>query len=183
MIVPAKTLTEVARCDRRRRGAGRRSTRRPNENQVLFACGKTEIVSRVIEGQFPDYQKIIPPRAKTTRAVLNTERFPARHPRRLGLRPRQLDDREAWSAAPPEELVPGWLGSSLVKSTSAEMGDNAGNIDASVEGGDAADRLQRPLPARRPRSHRRGGGRPGDHGPVQPQRHQARRRARTATST
>jgi DNA polymerase-3 subunit beta len=31
-----------------------------SENQVLFVCGSTEIVSRLVEGEYPDYQQIIP---------------------------------------------------------------------------------------------------------------------------
>ena len=31
-----------------------------SENQVLFVCGPTEIVSRLVEGEYPDYQQIIP---------------------------------------------------------------------------------------------------------------------------
>lgn len=36
------------------------------ENQVMFSVGKTHLVSRLIEGQFPDYKQIIPKNIKTT---------------------------------------------------------------------------------------------------------------------
>jgi len=48
-----------------------------SENQVMFSIGGTELVSRLIEGAFPDYTQIIPQSYKTTadidRAAL--ERF------------------------------------------------------------------------------------------------------------
>ena len=37
----------------------------PGGNQVYIAFGKTEITSRLIDGVFPDYQRIIPGDAKT----------------------------------------------------------------------------------------------------------------------
>jgi len=35
------------------------------ENQILFDTGKTKFVSRLIDGQYPDYKKIIPSKFKT----------------------------------------------------------------------------------------------------------------------
>ena len=43
-----------------------------SENQILFSNDKTELVSRLISGQYPDYQQIIPQNYKT-KAVINTE--------------------------------------------------------------------------------------------------------------
>src|SRR5204862_3749713 len=61
MIVPARTLNEVGRLlsDAEDEQVSINTT--ANGNQVYFAFGKTEITSRLIEGQFPDYQRIIPP--------------------------------------------------------------------------------------------------------------------------
>lgn len=36
-----------------------------SENQILFIIGATEVISRLIEGQYPDYQQIIPTNNKT----------------------------------------------------------------------------------------------------------------------
>ena len=41
-----------------------------NDSQILFAVDNTELISRLIEGQYPDYKQIIPAAGKTT-AVLN----------------------------------------------------------------------------------------------------------------
>ncbi len=73
MIVPARTLTEVARLLPDSDDEVTISTT-ANGNQVYFAFGKTEITSRLIEGQFPDYQRIIPPSSKT-QVTLGTTDF------------------------------------------------------------------------------------------------------------
>jgi DNA polymerase-3 subunit beta len=70
IIVPARTLQELLRI---------LSAYRPDEeledgtevkiylseNQILFAFGATELVSRLIIGQYPDYRQIVPVNAKT----------------------------------------------------------------------------------------------------------------------
>ncbi len=43
-------------------------------NQVLFDLGKTQIVSRLIEGEFPDYKQVIPPPAHS-KIRIHRERF------------------------------------------------------------------------------------------------------------
>ncbi len=40
-----------------------------SENQVMFSIGGTELVSRLIEGAFPDYTQIIPQSYKTTATI------------------------------------------------------------------------------------------------------------------
>jgi len=130
MIVPAKTLGELARVIGDEEGTVDIAAT-PNKNQVLFKVPKAEIVSRLIEGQFPDYQKIIP-REFATRAVLNTGDF-LRATRAASVFARDNSNIVKIEVAPgPEELIPGRLN---VSATSTEVGDNAGEIDASVEGG------------------------------------------------
>lgn len=43
-----------------------------SENQILFVFGATELVSRLIEGQYPDYKQIIPVQSKT-KAIINKQ--------------------------------------------------------------------------------------------------------------
>lgn len=64
-VVPSRTLIEVARvveADTPRSGASQTkgAELRFGENQLSIKAGETEIVSRVIEGSFPDYAQIIP---------------------------------------------------------------------------------------------------------------------------
>lgn len=44
------------------------------ENQILFILDNIELVSRLVEGQYPDYQQIIPTQLNT-KAILNTSEF------------------------------------------------------------------------------------------------------------
>ncbi len=47
---------------------------RSNENQMVFVVGPVTLTTRVIEGQYPDYQQIIP-QEHATRATVNTRAF------------------------------------------------------------------------------------------------------------
>ena len=73
IIVPAKTLQELTRILSALSMDGEEKTEVNfyiSENQILFAVGPIELVSRLIEGQYPDYKQIIPTTAKTT-AIIN----------------------------------------------------------------------------------------------------------------
>jgi DNA polymerase-3 subunit beta len=73
IIVPAKTLQELTRILGALNADGEEKIEVNfyiSENQILFAVGSIELVSRLIEGQYPDYKQIIPNTAKTT-AVIN----------------------------------------------------------------------------------------------------------------
>lgn len=72
-IIPARTLQEVVRL----LGADTGEDETPkevalyiSENQCLFVIGNTEVVSRLIDGQYPDYAQIIPAK-HAVRALVN----------------------------------------------------------------------------------------------------------------
>ncbi|MFA6255250.1 MAG: DNA polymerase III subunit beta [Patescibacteria group bacterium] len=44
------------------------------ENQILFILGNIELISRLVEGQYPDYQQIIPQQSNT-KATLSVSEF------------------------------------------------------------------------------------------------------------
>lgn len=69
-IVPAKTLYEVLRIFSR--DGDEQITVSFSKNQVQFALRDVQIISRLIEGEFPAYQQIIPQEVKT-RIVLPVE--------------------------------------------------------------------------------------------------------------
>ncbi len=68
-VIPARTLSEVARLV-----SGQADPVTiffsEEENQVIFKTPNIEVSTRLIDGEFPDYEKIIP-RAFTTEAVLS----------------------------------------------------------------------------------------------------------------
>lgn len=55
-IIPARAVQELSRIIQK----GDTVEVQVSQNQVLFVIGSTEISSRLIEGNFPDYQRIIP---------------------------------------------------------------------------------------------------------------------------
>ncbi|MBT3451451.1 DNA polymerase III subunit beta [Candidatus Falkowbacteria bacterium] len=68
VIVPLKTLQELLRI----LGNLKDKADTPEnleiyitENQVLFTCANIELISRLLEGQYPDYKQIIPQETKT----------------------------------------------------------------------------------------------------------------------
>jgi len=75
VIVPARTLQELIRVlssfkeDEQLENAGEIKICL-SENQILFILGSTELVSRLINGSYPDYQQIIPMNYKT-RVLIN----------------------------------------------------------------------------------------------------------------
>lgn len=70
-LVPAKTLSEVIRL-------GKQETVQigltKGQNQAIFAFPQMEISSRLLEGEFPEYEKIIPQSTKT-KVFLNKDDF------------------------------------------------------------------------------------------------------------
>jgi DNA polymerase-3 subunit beta len=63
VIVPARTMQELVRLLGDAEGAVEIYL---DENQVMFRIGDVELVSRLIEGQFPNYRQIIPQHAETS---------------------------------------------------------------------------------------------------------------------
>ena len=74
MVVPAKALSELARVLSGLKGEGQTVILSPSEaeKQLILAADNVEIVTRLLEGEFPDFDKIIPATAKT-KVRLNRE--------------------------------------------------------------------------------------------------------------
>lgn len=73
VVIPARALTELKRIS-----GGQEQpiiiTVTPTRNQVLFQLPDVVLVSQLIDGNFPDYERIIP-REHTTHAVVDTAAF------------------------------------------------------------------------------------------------------------
>ena len=129
LLVPARTLHELARIISDSDDPVEIAAT-PSRNQVMFQYPGLLVVSRLIEGQFPDYQRIIP-QSYQTRVVLPVADF-LQATKTAAVFSRDNSNIVRLSVAPSgEELVPGRVD---VLATSAEMGDNAGQLDGSVEG-------------------------------------------------
>ncbi len=98
----------------------------PNKSQVLFHVEGIDLVSRLIEGQFPNYEPVIPT-AHSSRAVIDREAFLA------GARRASIFARDSANIVKVEV---GGDGTSEVSITAhaADVGDAADALEASVEG-------------------------------------------------
>ena len=126
-VIPARALAELARVITADEPVY--MSLPPGRGQVIFHHGHVELVSQLIEGNFPDLTAVIP-KNYTTRTVLPTEEF------RKACRTSDIFAREAAHTArlkikPGNELTPGHVS---ISATSAETGDNVAEIDATVDG-------------------------------------------------
>lgn len=133
IIIPSKTLQELVRvlsglCENNEtKEDNTEITFYVSENQVLFTVSSTEIVSKLIEGQYPDYKQIIPAKPKTT-AVVNRDELM-----------RAVKTSSLFSKSGVNDInldFPQKENKIIVSSTSGETGENVVNIEADVKGGD-----------------------------------------------
>ncbi len=127
VIIPARALRELARASVEEEEPVEIIVT-PSRNQVLFRVSNVEIVSQLIEGKFPDYNQIIPS-SYGTRVVVNTHDL-MRAVRISVLFSRDVANIVRLEVIPGAEAAPGRL---IVEST-AEVGQNVGELDATVEG-------------------------------------------------
>ncbi|MBN1689320.1 MAG: DNA polymerase III subunit beta [Candidatus Omnitrophica bacterium] len=97
----------------------------PSQNQVVFVLGDTFLVSRLIEGHFPNYEQVIPKGKKTTSSA-NREDF-LRVVRRTAL---------LTSADSPAIKMDFVKGKILLSSRSPNMGEAKEELKADVSGND-----------------------------------------------
>jgi DNA polymerase-3 subunit beta len=132
VIVPARTAQELVRILANAPKTGEQENSDEikfyiSENQILFVFGATELVSRLIEGQYPDYKQIIPAQSKTkatinkqelTRAVKASALFS-----KTGINDINLD-------------FPQGKNSAVVSSASGQAGESVIELDAEATGED-----------------------------------------------
>ncbi len=95
------------------------------DNQVLFCFDNVELVSRIIEGQYPNYKQIIPANYKTKALINITDFIKAAKTAALFSRTGIFDINL--------ELKKGKL---IVSSTNNQLGENKSNLDSLTEGED-----------------------------------------------
>ena len=128
VIVPARALAELSRI------SGEQEqpieiTITPARNQALFHMANIDLVSQLIEGNFPDYNQIIP-KSYSTHTVISTGDF-LKVAKTANIFARDAANIVRLEIVPGGELAPGHL---TMTATSAEVGDNVGEIDAVIEG-------------------------------------------------
>ncbi len=127
-IIPARALSEVLRV------AG--DDEKPiaismpaGRNQIIFDMGETVIVSQLIDGQFPDFQSVIPAEP-LTRTVMGTAEL-LKACKTADIFARESSHTAKVSIEPGDEMM---RGQATIAATSAETGNNIAQVDASVDG-------------------------------------------------
>jgi DNA polymerase-3 subunit beta len=124
VVIPARALSELSRI--------LSDTDEPvsivlahSRNQLLFHIDGIDLVTRLIDGQYPNYQSVLPA-SHATRAVLDREEL------LRAVRPAALIAHESTNIV---KLGVGLDGEpAITVSANAEIGDHVGRVEAAVEG-------------------------------------------------
>lgn len=128
VIVPARALTELARILGDDDEAVEISIT-PSGGQILFHTANTNLVSRLIDGKFPDYARIIP-KQYATRAVLDRAAF-IQNARQASVFATSSANITKLTLEPGGEWGPGRL---TLSANAAEVGDNKSELEGQVDG-------------------------------------------------
>lgn len=129
ILIPARTLTELARILPAEGPVEMIVT--PNRSQVLFHTPTLDLVSRLIEGSFPNFRQIIP-KESTTRAVVETKEFAAAV-KSAALFARDSSNIARVKVNPAGEGGEG-TGAITIEATAEDLGDNVSTINAAIDG-------------------------------------------------
>jgi DNA polymerase-3 subunit beta len=127
-VVPARALSELARVA----GDGDSNvalTVTPDGGQVLFHTDTVDLVSRLIDGKFPDFERIIP-NGYTTRTLLDTQEL-AKAVKLASFFAVASQSIVRLTVESGGDLEPGKL---IISANAAEVGDNQGEVDGIVNG-------------------------------------------------
>lgn len=127
-IIPARALNELARIA----SDGEETVTMaisPSRNQVTFRMKDIELTSQLIEGNFPEFQQIIPS-GQNTRTVISTEAF-LKACKQAEIFAREGSHIARLDVTPGDESQPG---SVTISAQSEETGSSEVTIDATVEG-------------------------------------------------
>ena len=131
VIVPARALQELERILGDDEGAVE-MTVTTNRSQVLFRAGDVNLVSRLIEGQFPNVRNFIP-KSYATKVVVARQPF-ADAMRRVSLFARESANvvrLEVEAGENGDGLTPGRL---TIEAQAQDLGESHDELDASIEG-------------------------------------------------
>jgi DNA polymerase-3 subunit beta len=99
----------------------------PNGSQVIFHTDEADLVSRVIEGQFPNYRQVIPTGKAATRIVAQREEL-LQATRLASLFARDSANMLRFQVDPSQQPP------LVISANAAEVGDNTAKVDATVDG-------------------------------------------------
>ncbi len=129
VIIPARTLSELDRLmgDEKEVVAIQVNSRK---SQALFRLSNIELVSQLVQGNFPQYNQLIP-QSYGSRAVVDVAQF-LRAVKTASIFARDSSGIVRLMAVPSgSELNPGKL---IVSARAEEVGDDVGELDAAIDG-------------------------------------------------
>lgn len=127
ILIPARTLQELARILPASGEVQMIVT--PNRSQVLFHSQQSDLVSRLIEGTYPDIYSILP-KNYTTRAVVETKEFAAAL---KSVVPFAQDNSYITQVKISQNVGNGTL---IIQASTDEVGINVSRIEAAIDGPD-----------------------------------------------
>ena len=130
-IIPARALNELQRLLAEEEEPVK-ITINPSKSQVLFKLKDVEMISQLVQGTFPNYNQLIP-KEYSTRAEMSLAEFAK------ATKTASIFAREG-SAIVRLQITPGKkdeLGQVVLSARAEEVGDNMGEVDATVEGDEA----------------------------------------------
>jgi DNA polymerase-3 subunit beta len=130
IIIPAKTLQEVTRIlsvvkNESFEDKGGEIIFYVSDNQILINIANTELVSRLVEGVYPDYGQIIPDKHETT-VIINRSEFI-----------RAIKAASIFSKSGSNDInldFPLGKNQVVISSTSSQSGENITELEATVNG-------------------------------------------------
>lgn len=121
-IVPAKTIIELGKI--LSKAEEKEVELSVSKNQVLFVVGDVNLISRLIEGKFPPYEKVVPKETKTKLEVLDEAL--ANVVRRVSLFARENNNSIKISATNDGKLS--------VSTDETRIGEEKAELDVKIEG-------------------------------------------------
>lgn len=131
VIIPARTLSELNRLIAEQEEPVDIMLN-PGKSQILFRLKNIELVSQLVQGNFPNYSQLTP-QSYNTRVIVNVGEF-LRATRTASIFARDGSGIVRLMITPGTASGPGKLS---VSARSEEIGDDVGEIDATVEGDEA----------------------------------------------
>jgi DNA polymerase-3 subunit beta len=101
----------------------------PNKSQAIFLLKNIELVSQLVQGSFPNYNQLIP-QSCNTRAIVNIADF-LRATKTASIFARDGSGIVRLVITPGDTPAPGKI---VISARSEELGDDVGEIDATIEG-------------------------------------------------
>ena len=128
VIVPAKALALLGRTSNGQQAPVAIHVT-PSKSQVLFHLDNVDLAAQLIDGAFPEWEKIVP-KGKQVRVVAKSSEV-LKACKAASVFARDSSNIVRLTATPGSDIEPGHV---TVQATSAEAGDNVGQLDALVEG-------------------------------------------------